>query len=85
MNAIRSVVRNGRVEVDSPPDWPDGTPVRIGIGLNGQTEYEDQSPETPDEIEARPRWHHSLEPIAMTPEEEAVWETERRIQQECDI
>ena len=28
MNAIQSVVKNGRVEVDAPPDWPDGTPVR---------------------------------------------------------
>jgi hypothetical protein len=85
MNAIRSVVKNGRVEVDAPPDWPDGTPVRVEIGLNGQAEYEDESPETPEEIEAWLRWYHRLEPIAMTPEEEAAWETERRIQKEVDI
>jgi len=52
MNAIRSVVKNGRVEVDAPPDWPDGTPVRVELGLNGQAEYDDESPETPEEIEA---------------------------------
>jgi len=78
MNAIQSVVKNGRVEVDAPPDWPDGTPVRVELGLTGQAEYDDESPETPEEIEAWLRWYHSLEPIVMTPEEEAAWEAERK-------
>ena len=73
MNAIQSVVKNGRVEVDAPPDWPEGTPVRVELGLNGQAEYDDERPETPEEIEAWLRWYHSLEPIVMTPEEEAAW------------
>jgi hypothetical protein len=38
MNAIQSVVKNGRVEVDAPPDWPDGTPVRVELGLTGRAE-----------------------------------------------
>lgn len=37
MSTILSLVKNGRVEVDAPPDWPDGTPVRVELGLNGQT------------------------------------------------
>ncbi len=85
MNAIRSVVKNGRVEVDAPPDWPDGTPVRVELGLNGQSEYDDESPETPEEIQAWLRWYHSLEPIVMTPEEEAAWEADRKMQKEFDI
>jgi hypothetical protein len=85
MNAIQSVVKNGRVEVDAPPDWPDGTPVRVELGLTGQAEYDDESLETPEEIEAWLRWYHSLEPIVMTPEEEAAWEADRRIQKEFDI
>ncbi|MGZ3336079.1 MAG: hypothetical protein ACXWOV_13230 [Isosphaeraceae bacterium] len=85
MNAIQSVVKNGRVEVDAPPDWPDGTPVRVELGLTGQAEYDDESPETPEEIEAWLRWYHSLEPIAMTPEEEAAWEADRKMQKEFDI
>ena len=52
MNAIRSVVKNGRVEVDAPADWPDGTPVRVELGLNGQSGFDDESPETPEEIQA---------------------------------
>jgi len=85
MNAIRSVVKNGRVEVDAPSDWPDGTPVRVELGLNGPAEYDDESPETPEEIEAWLRWYHSLEPILMTPEEEAAWEADRKMQKEFDI
>jgi hypothetical protein len=43
------------------------------------------SPETPEEIEAWLRWYHSLEPIVMTPEEEAAWEADRKMQKEFDI
>ncbi len=85
MSAIRSVVKNGRVEVDAPPDWPDGAPVRVELGLNGDSEYDDENIETPEEIQAWLHWYHSLEPIVMTPEEEAAWEADRKMQKEFDI
>ena len=85
MNAIRSVVKNGRVEVDAPADWPDGTPVRVELGLDDQSEYDDERPETPEEVQAWLRWYHSLEPIAMTPEEEAAWDMDRKIQKDRDL
>jgi hypothetical protein len=85
MNAIRSVVKNGRVEVDAPPEWPDGTPVRVELGLNGKSEDDDEGPETPEEIQAWLHWYHSLEPIVMTREEEAAWEADRQMQKEFDI
>ena len=85
MNAIRSVVKNGRVEVDAPPDWPDGTPVRVELGSNGQSEYDDERPETPEEIQAWLRWYHSLEPIVMSPDEEVTLEADRKMQKDFDI
>jgi hypothetical protein len=85
MNAIRSVVKNGRVEVDAPPEWPDGTPVRVELGLNGHSEYDDEILETPEDIQAWLHWYHSLEPIVMTPEEEAAWDVDRKTQKEFDI
>jgi hypothetical protein len=85
MNAIRSVVKNCRVEADAPPDSPDEVPVRVELGLNGQAEHGDECPETPEEIAAWLRWYHRLEPIVMTPEEEAAWEAERKMQKEFDI
>ena len=83
MNAILSVVKNGRVEIDAPPDWPDGTPVRVELGLNGQ--YDDERPETPVEIEEWIRRFREIEPIEMTPEEEAALQADRKLQREFDI
>ena len=83
MNAIPGVVKNGRIELDAPPDWPDGTPVRVELGLNGR-EYDDENPETPEEIEAWLRWYHNLEPIVMTPAEETTLEADRKMQKEFD-
>jgi len=59
--------------------------VRVELGVNGHSEYDDESPETRDEIEAWIRWYHSLEPIVMTPEEEAAWEKDRKMQRDFDI
>jgi hypothetical protein len=84
MNAILSVVKNGRVEVDVPPDWPNGTPVRVEFGLNGQAKYDDERPETPEEIEEWIRRFWEIEPIEMTPEEEAAWAADRKIQVKFD-
>jgi hypothetical protein len=84
MNTILGVVKNGRVEVDTPPDWPDGTPVRVELGLSGHAEYDDEMPETPEEIEERIRRLEAIEPV-MTPEEDAAWETERRACKEIEF
>ena len=62
MNAILSVVKNGRVEVEAPPDWPDGTPVRIELRFNGQG-MDDEKPETPEEIEEWIRRFREIEPL----------------------
>jgi hypothetical protein len=85
MNAILSVVKNGRVEVDAPPDWPDGAPERVELGLIGRTEYDEERPETPEEIEEWVRRFRAIEPIELTPEEEAAWQAARQAQKEFDI
>jgi hypothetical protein len=84
MSAILSVVKHGRIEVDAPPDWPDGTPVRVELGLNGHAEYDDERPETPEEIEEWIRRFREIEPIEMTAAEEAAWAADRKRQAEFD-
>jgi hypothetical protein len=84
MNTILSVVKNGRVEIDAPPDWPEGSPVRVELGLNGRATDEER-PETPEEIEEWIRRFREIEPIEMTPDEEASWEADRKAQKEFDI
>jgi hypothetical protein len=84
MNVILSMVRDGRVEVDVPPDWPEGTPVRVELGLNGRASYDNEKPETPEEIEEWIRRFREIEPIEMTLEEQAAWEADRKMQTEFD-
>ncbi len=84
MNAILSMVKNGRVEVEVPPDWPEGTTVRVELGLDDHTKYDDERPETPDEIKEWLNWYHGLEPLLMTTEEEEAWKADRKRQTEFD-
>jgi len=84
MNAILGVVKNGRIEVDAPPDWPDGAPVRVELGSNPKATDEER-PETPEEIEEWLRRFREIEPIEMTPEEEASWAAALKAQKEFDI
>src|SRR6266850_1473888 len=84
MNAIRAAVHNHRLEVEVPADWPDGIEVMIepmceseSLGIR-----EEDWQNTPEAIEQWLRWYDSLEPLVMTPEEEAEWEAARQAQKE---
>lgn len=84
MNAILSVVKNGRVEVDAPPEWPEGSPVRVELGLNRKL-TDDERTETAEEIEEWIRRFREIEPIEMTPEEEGAWKAGLKAQKQFDI
>jgi len=34
MNAIRGIYKGGRLELQAPPDWPDGTPQQVHLDLH---------------------------------------------------
>jgi len=84
MNAVLGMVKNGKVEVDAPADWPEGSPVRVKLELNGHAEYDDDMPETPEEIEARIRRLEEVGPW-LSPEDEAAWQAERKAYKEWEI
>ena len=47
---VKGIVRNGRVEVDTPPEWAEGTEVFLEPGSGSIHEFEDSSqPGTPEE------------------------------------
>ena len=58
--------------------------MRKATQVIGQTKYDDERPETPEEIEEWIRRFREIEPIEMTPEEEAAWEADRKMQAEFD-
>jgi hypothetical protein len=86
MNTIKGVVRNGRIEVTAPADWPEGCEVVIepvsgepALGMR-----EEDWPTTPEGIAALLKRWDEHEPLEMTPEEQAEWEAARRARKEFE-
>lgn len=80
--------RNGQVVLDEPADWPEGaritlTPERQDVPPFGMRE-EDWS-DTPEAIAEWLDWYDNLEPLEMTPEEEARWQEARAAQKAYEI
>lgn len=81
MNAIKATVKNGQVLAAVPADWPEGSEVVIEPLASG-TDYggmrDEDWPTTPEGIAALLKRWDALEPLEMTPEEEARWEAIRK-------
>src|SRR5437762_421446 len=84
MNAVvPGTFHDGRVVLEAPVDWPEGMKVQVipvesgeRIGLT-----EEEWSDSPEAIEDWLRWYRALEPLKITPEEEAeFW----RFQEEID-
>ena len=87
MSAIRGTIQDGKVVFDTPPDWPDGTPVEVEpvrsserIGISEEEQGDDA-----DSITRWLAWLDSLEPLKMTPEEEAEWQKARAEQRAWEL
>jgi len=73
MTTIKGTWTDGAIVLDEPADWPEGCRVIIEpvpenepIGIR-----EEDWPDTPEGIAEWLRWYDSLEPLEMTPDEEA--------------
>jgi hypothetical protein len=72
MNAIKAIFKDGRLELEASPDWPEGTevmveptaapPDRIGID---ESEWSDD----PTSLADWEAWIKTIEPLEFTPEE----------------
>jgi hypothetical protein len=75
MTAVKGVVKNGRVEIAAPADWPEGCPVvieplpdvREKVGID-ESEWRDD----PASLADWEAWLKTIEPLEFTPEEEAA-------------
>jgi hypothetical protein len=86
MQAIKATVRDGRLELQVPPDWPDGTEVLVqpvdrddSFGIR-----EADWPSTPEAIADWLKWYDSLEPLIFTDDERAGWATVQRERKEFE-
>ncbi|MCI0642028.1 MAG: hypothetical protein L0Y72_11945 [Gemmataceae bacterium] len=80
MNTVQGTWKNGQVQLDGPTDWPEGCRVLVEpvvpvekLGLS-----EDEWPKTPAEIAVWLNWFDSVEPVEITPQEEAEWQAARQ-------
>jgi hypothetical protein len=76
--AIRGTIRNGKVEFDSPPAWPEGAEVLVVDSVIPSAPDEPfrmlTEEEQGDDPESIVRWlaaYDALEPLILTPDDEA--------------
>ena len=76
MSTIRGKFIGGKVEFETPPDWPEGADVRVntsdaneyvGVGMR-----EEDWPTTPEGIDALIARMDAIEPF-LSPEDEEAW------------
>jgi hypothetical protein len=86
VNAIKAIVKDRRLELEVPADWPDGTEVVVEplhteatLGIR-----EEDWPETPEASASWLKWYDSLEPLIFTDGEKAKWESARQEQKDFD-
>lgn len=86
MNAIQGTVKNGQIILKEPLSWPDGTEVIVEpVSFNGTPGLPEEG-ETLDAeaIERQLALMDQIEPLIMTPEEEAEWQAARQAQKEFE-
>ena len=72
---IRATVKGGRLEVDVPADWPDGTEVEVYAIEPGI--QDDAGMMSAEEIAQPLAAMDQAEPLEITAAERAAWEAER--------
>lgn len=82
MTTIKATVTDGRLEIDVPDDWPDGTEVEIHPLAHEGAHEDDEMP--PEEIAKLLAAMDSLEPLELTEAERAAWEAEREARKDWE-
>ncbi|MFO0911272.1 MAG: hypothetical protein U0835_13555 [Isosphaeraceae bacterium] len=76
MKAIHAVWKNGQILPTEPVDWPEGTELTVEPA--GNVDENDLLGDDPESARRWVAWLDTLEPLEMSPEEEAAWESARR-------
>lgn len=86
MKTIMGTVRNGQIVADQPVEWPEGSRVVIEPAADEETLgiREEDWPTDPEGIARHLALMDQIEPLEMTPEEEAAWQAARKAQKEWE-
>lgn len=84
---VHGIWENGKVILDGPADWPEGcrlviepAPKDESFGIR-EEDWQDTSEAIADWLQ----WYDSLEPLEMTPQEEAEWQAARKAMKEYTV
>ena len=80
MGAIRGTIQDGKVVFDNPPDWPEGKEVLVLDPDDASKRPDDklvmlteeEQGDDPESIARWLEWFDSLEPLRMSPDDEAA-------------
>jgi hypothetical protein len=81
MNTIKATVTGGRLELNVPADWPDGTEVEI-LPLSKGGDVDDKM--SPEEIANQLAAMDQLEPLDLTEDELAAWKAGRQVRKDWE-
>jgi hypothetical protein len=86
MTTLTAIVRNGRLELPTPIDLPDGTEVQLCLLSPGEISSgsEEDRPMSPDEIARTLAAMEKVEPLDLTDDERAAGEAERQTRKEWE-
>jgi hypothetical protein len=70
VSAVFGTYKQGRIELDEPVDWPDGMRVEV-LRADEYGLPEKDWPKTPEELAAWAAEVDALEPLEITPDDEA--------------
>lgn len=86
MTALKAIVKNGKIELAAPDDWPEGTEVRIEpIPAPGSVGIRDEEwPDSPEGIARQLALMDRIEPSEITTEEAADWEAARKARKDYE-
>lgn len=84
MNAIMGTYHNGQIILGQPADWPEGTAVLVEPlpRVRSRGIRDEDWPTDPEGIARHLALMDRIEPLEMTPEEEAAWRAAREAQKE---
>jgi hypothetical protein len=80
MTTLRATVKDRRLELSAPADWPDGTEVEIHPLSQGP----DAAILSPEEITDSLAAMDRVEPFDQTDDERAAWERDRQTRKESE-
>jgi hypothetical protein len=86
MKALMGTVHNGQIVADQPIEWPEGCRVVIEPAANEEALgiREEDWPTDQEGIARLLALMDQIEPLEMTPEEEAAWRADRKAHKEWE-